>query len=58
MGHLTFGGRYIFAKKIFLQSREEKKVTGDFIRGIGLNVLEHRPPVLTKKRRHTFGLVA
>ena len=25
----TFGGRYISASKIFLETREEKKVTGD-----------------------------
>ena len=26
--HLTFGGRYIFTSKIFLERRELKKVTG------------------------------
>ena len=29
METLTFVGRYISARKIFLETREEKKVTGD-----------------------------
>ena len=32
--HLSFGGRYISARKNFLETREEKKVTVDEIRGI------------------------
>ena len=35
MGAPNFWREYIFASKIFLEMREEKKVTGDYIRGIG-----------------------
>ena len=29
METLTFGGRYISASKIFFETREEKKITGE-----------------------------
>ena len=46
--HLSFGGRYISARKTFLKTREEKKSHRGLDQGNRMNVLVHRPPVLSK----------
>ena len=57
MGAPNFWREYIFASKIFLEMREEKKSHRGLYQGDRVNVLEHRPHVFTKKRRRTSGLV-
>ena len=42
---------------VIFETKEEKKSHRGLYQGGRVNVLEHRTPALTKKRRHTSGLV-
>ena len=51
-GTQLFAGGIFSASKIFLETREKKKVTGGYIRRNRVDVLENSHPVLSKKMSH------